>query len=146
MDRSPLVVPVSELRDDAAQILRRASSCAAPVYVTQRGRLAAVLLSRPVYERLRHAHEVLCRVVSGELDVGFQPGMPLEQVLSRGEQALDKQRRTETRELAREARRLDEREREPPQARPPLTLKQFFQAEGYTPSWPGAQEWYDSET
>ena len=116
------------------------------MYVTQRGRLAAVLLSRPVYERLRHEHEILCRVVSGELDAEWEPGMSLEQILRRGEQALDEERLAETRELAREARRLDEREREAPQDRPPLTLKQLFDEVGFTPAWPGGQEWYDSQT
>jgi prevent-host-death family protein len=137
MDRTPVIVPVSELRQDAAGILRRAAGSQTPVYVTQRGRLAAVLLARPVYERLRSEHEILCRVLSGELDVALRPGVDLEEVLRRGERAVADERLAVARELAAEARRLEDREREPATSRPPCTLEEFYAEMGTVPDWPG---------
>lgn len=138
MDRTPLIIPISELRLDAAGILRRAAGSGTPVYVTQRGRMTAVLLARPVYERLRHEHEILCRALRGELDVALEPGMPLEEILRRGERALEDERLAEARLLGAEARRLEDREREPPARRPDCTLGEFLAESGIEPAWPGA--------
>jgi prevent-host-death family protein len=137
MDRNPLIVPVSELRQDAAGILRCAAASDTPIYVTQRGRLAAVLLARPVYESLRSEHEILCRVLRGELGVELEPGIKLEEVLRRGECALAEERLTRAREIAAEARRLDDLERQPPTQPRPLTLEEFWAEEGVVPDWPG---------
>ena len=144
MDQGPLIVPVTELRGNAAGILRVAARSAAPVYITQRGRLAAVLLARPVHELLRHEHDILCRLVRGELDTDSTPGMPLEEVMRHGERALEEERLAQARHLAREARRLEEREREPPERPRALTTKEFFEEMGIVPTWPGGDEWFDS--
>jgi prevent-host-death family protein len=126
------------LRVDAAGILRQVAGSCTPVYVTQRGRLTAVLVSRPLYERLRRGHEILCRMVRGELDFDFEPGMTLDDVLRRGEQALEDERVAQARALAAEARRLEDEERQPPDRRPPCTFEEFMAEFGIEPRWPGA--------
>ena len=140
VESTPIIVPISELRMDAAGVLRQASAAGTPVYVTQRGRLAAVLLARPMYERLIREHEILSRTVTGDLDVHLVPGVTLEEVLRRGERALQEERLAAARELAAEARRLEEREREPPVHRPECTLGELMQELGVEASWPGARD------
>jgi prevent-host-death family protein len=134
---TPLIVPISELRLDAAGVLRQASGSSRPVYVTQRGRLTAVLLARPMYERLIREHTILCRIVRGDLDVVPEPGAALEEVLRRGESALAEERLATARELAAEARRLEDREREHPERQTACTLEAFFEEFGIEPTWPG---------
>jgi len=51
MARVPEIVPVSDLRQEAAAVLKRLRETNDPVVVTQRGRAAAVLLSIEEYER-----------------------------------------------------------------------------------------------
>ena len=43
MARLPKMIPVSDLRDDVAEVLRRVQKSREPLVVTQRGRAAAVL-------------------------------------------------------------------------------------------------------
>jgi hypothetical protein len=145
MDRSPLLVPTSELRGNAAGIVRVAARSLAPVYVTQRGSLTAVLLARPVFERMRHEHEILCRIFKGELEVELHPGMSLGEVLREGERALDEERLAEARKIAREARRLAELEQRPPDEPRHLTTREYFREAGIVPDWPGGQEWLDMQ-
>jgi prevent-host-death family protein len=135
MDQTPLIVPITELRLDAASVVRQAASSGTPVYVTQRGRLTAVLLARPVFERLRREHEILCRVLPGELGVELGPGATLERVLRDGERALEKERPAEARDLATEARRQEDRERKLPEPRPSCTVEEFLLEEGYVSPW-----------
>jgi prevent-host-death family protein len=49
----PEIIPVSDLRQDAAAILKRLQGSADPLVVTQRGRAIAVIQSMDAYERRR---------------------------------------------------------------------------------------------
>ena len=135
MESPPLIITISELRLDAAGIVRQASGSSRPVYVTQRGRPTAVMLSRPVYERLVREHEILCRAVVGDLDVKLEPGMTLEDVLRLGQRALAEERLATARELAAEARRLEDREREPREEQAECTLEDLLDEFGIEPRW-----------
>ena len=46
------IVPVSDLRREAARLLKRTSENADPIYITQHGRPKAVLLGYEAYEHL----------------------------------------------------------------------------------------------
>jgi prevent-host-death family protein len=52
MSHVPDIIPVSDLRRDAAAVLKRAQKSAEPVFITQRGRTTAVLLSGDAYLKL----------------------------------------------------------------------------------------------
>jgi prevent-host-death family protein len=52
MRASPDIVPVSLLREDIAGAIARANEDGRPVFITQGGRLTAVLLSRRRYDEL----------------------------------------------------------------------------------------------
>ena len=45
MPKIPSIVPVTDLRQDAAAVLKRLKSSSEPLVITQRGRAAAILLS-----------------------------------------------------------------------------------------------------
>jgi len=46
------IIPISDLRRNAARLLKYTDESAEPVYITQHGRPKAVLLSYTAYERL----------------------------------------------------------------------------------------------
>jgi len=52
MGPTPNIVPITDFRKDAARIMERAAAEGTPVFVTQKGRLASVLLSRERYDEL----------------------------------------------------------------------------------------------
>jgi prevent-host-death family protein len=54
MDRSPGVVPVTDVRRDIAHLIEEVNRSARPVFISQRGYLTAVLLSCDRYDSLRH--------------------------------------------------------------------------------------------
>jgi prevent-host-death family protein len=47
----PAIVPVSDLRQDAARVLKDVKKSNRPVFITQRGRAIAVLISLDAYKR-----------------------------------------------------------------------------------------------
>jgi len=64
MARIPEIVPISDLRQHAAEVLRGVQETREPVVITQRGRAAAVMLSVEEYERAENEREVLRPIVS----------------------------------------------------------------------------------
>ena len=54
MEPAPDIVTITEFRRDAAGIIGGAVASGAPVFVTQQGRVTAVVLSRDRYEGLLH--------------------------------------------------------------------------------------------
>lgn len=127
----PLIIPVTDLRQDASGAIRLATDSGEPVYVTQRGRATAVLLSRLSYERLRREHEILSRTAVGDLGVPLGAGLTLEEVLAVGERALAEERRVTVEERAAATRALEAQEREA--MRPPrqMTTEDFIISEGF---------------
>lgn len=59
MESAPEVVPITDLRRDAAGIIGRAVASGTPVYVTQHSRVTAVLLPEQAYRNLLHRVRVL---------------------------------------------------------------------------------------
>ena len=51
MSKVPSIVPISDLREDAANILGRMKHSHEPIVITQRGRAAAVMVSIEEFER-----------------------------------------------------------------------------------------------
>ena len=47
----PEIIPVTDLRQDAAAVLKRVQAAHQPLVITQRGRAAAIMLSVEAYER-----------------------------------------------------------------------------------------------
>lgn len=89
MAKVPKIVPVTDLRQDAAGILREVQESGEPLFVTQRGRAAGVLLSIEAYERSQHERELLRLLAQGEKEIAAGKGHSLESVLKEAEGLLE---------------------------------------------------------
>ena len=89
MARVPEIVPVSDLRQEAAAVLKRLRETNDPVVVTQRGRAAAVLLSIEEYERKERDFEILSLLVRGEKEIASNQGVDLDEVMAEASALLE---------------------------------------------------------
>lgn len=90
MARVPTILPVSDLRQDAAEVLGRVRKTRRPVIITQRGRAAAVLVSVESYERTERELEILKRIARGEKDVRANRGHDLADVMAEADDLLNR--------------------------------------------------------
>jgi prevent-host-death family protein len=84
----PEMIPVSDLRQDAASTLKRLEHSRNPIVITQRGRAAAVLMSVESYERSEEERRILMRLAKGEKEIQEGKGRSLEDVLARAGRLL----------------------------------------------------------
>jgi len=78
----PAIIPISDLRQDAAGIIRRVAASDEPVVITQRGRASAVLVSADAYERTQHENEILRMLARGDAEVAAGIGRDAEDVMA----------------------------------------------------------------
>jgi len=88
MANVPHIVPITDLRQDAAAALNRVKSSRQPVVITQRGRAAAVLLSLEAYERGEHERQLLHLLARGEREITAGRGFDLDKVLAEADALL----------------------------------------------------------
>lgn len=69
-DKAPLVIPVSVLRKDAARLIRRMERSHLPLFVTQRGYVTAVLLSREEYDTMCALRDKGLKAIHSRLPAG----------------------------------------------------------------------------
>ena len=82
------IIPVSDLRQGAAKILKQLKDSKEPLIITQRGRAAAVMLSVETFERSEHDKELLHLLAKGEREIGIGEGYDLEAVLAEADSIL----------------------------------------------------------
>jgi prevent-host-death family protein len=78
----PSIIPISDLRQDTAGVIKRAAASDEPVVITQRGRASAVLVSARSYERTQHELEILRILARGEADIQAGVGYELDDVMA----------------------------------------------------------------
>lgn len=78
----PEIISVSDLRQDAAGVLKRVRNSHQPLIVTQRGRAAAVMLSVQSYEQVERERQILHHLLRGEREIAAGKGYDLESVLA----------------------------------------------------------------
>jgi len=88
MAKVPKIVPISDLRQGAAAVLKRLSSSRDPVVITQRGRAAAVLLSVDTYEQSEEELQILKALARGEREIKAGKGFSLDSVLREADRVL----------------------------------------------------------
>lgn len=81
MGKVPTIIPITDLRQDAAAALKQVKSSRHPVVITQRGRAAAVLLSMEAYERNEHERQLLHLLARGEREIRVGEGFNLDDVM-----------------------------------------------------------------
>jgi prevent-host-death family protein len=88
MRRVADIIPITDLRQDAAGVLKRVRSSGEPVVITQRGRAAAVMLSAEAYERAEHDREILRLLARGDKEIAAGKGFDLAAVLAEADRVL----------------------------------------------------------
>ncbi len=85
----PKIVPISDLRQDATGIVKRVTDSREPVFITQRGRAAAVVVSMQAYESTQHELEILRLLALGEKDIEAGVGYEMDSVFAEADRLLD---------------------------------------------------------
>ncbi len=85
----PKIVPISDLRQDASNIVKHVASSREPVFITQRGRAAAVMVGMEAYERAQHELEILRLLAQGEKEIEAGVGFELDTVLNEADKLID---------------------------------------------------------
>lgn len=88
MSTVPKIVPISDLRRDAAGVIKRATASREPVFITQRGRAAAVMVSTQTYERTQHELGILRLLARGEAEIEGGAGHDMKTVLAEADKLL----------------------------------------------------------
>jgi prevent-host-death family protein len=82
------IIPVTDLRQDAAAALKRVRATKQPLVITQRGRAAAVMISVEAYERAEHERQILLLLARGEREIRAGKGHDLDEVLAEADRLL----------------------------------------------------------
>jgi prevent-host-death family protein len=88
MANVPEIIPVTDLRQDAAAVLKRVQASHQPLVITQRGRAAAIMLSVDAYERGERERQLLRLLVRGEQEIAAGVGHDLDEVLAEADALL----------------------------------------------------------
>ena len=88
MPKMPDIIPITDLRQDAAGALDRVRRSGEPVVITQRGRAAAVMLSMEAYELGERERQILHVLAAGEREIAKGKGRELAAVLAAADQML----------------------------------------------------------
>jgi prevent-host-death family protein len=88
MSAIPTIIPISDLRQDASGIVKRAAASGDPVFITQRGRATAVMVSTQTYERTQHEFEILKALARGEAEIEAGVGHDMAKVFSEADKLL----------------------------------------------------------
>jgi prevent-host-death family protein len=84
------IIPVSDLRQGAAKLLKQLQTNNEPLIITQRGRASAVMLGVDAYEKLEHEKEILRLLAKGEKEIEAGIGYDLDTVLAEADELLNK--------------------------------------------------------
>jgi len=85
----PDIVPVTDLRQDAAAVFKKLQSSVGPLVVTQRGRAIAVIQSIDEYERSEQERDLLRLLATGEKEIAAGEGHTLASVLKEADALLE---------------------------------------------------------
>ncbi len=90
MPKIPNIIPVTDLRQDAAAAIKRVKKTNQPLVITQRGRAAAVMLSIEAYERSEYERELLRALARGEKEILAGQGHDIDAVFAAADELLAK--------------------------------------------------------
>jgi len=93
MPSAPKIIPISDLRQNASDVVKTVSSSREPVFITQRGRAAAVMVSMEVYQNAQHEMDILHLLARGEKEIAAGNGYELDNVLKEADLYLEAAKR-----------------------------------------------------
>jgi len=82
MSALPTIIPISDLRHNAARVIKQVVATDEPVVITQRGRASAVLVSVDSYERTQHDNELLRALARGDAEIAAGVGRDAKDVMA----------------------------------------------------------------
>ena len=85
------ILPVSDLRQDAAKVLKQLRDNKNPIIITQRGRAAAVIIGVEAYEKSEHDKELLHLLAKGDREIEIGEGYDLDTVLAEADLLLSQE-------------------------------------------------------
>jgi len=85
------IIPVSDLRQDAANLLKKLQNSKEPLIITQRGRATAVIVSVEAYEKSEHEKEMLRLLARGDREIEMGQGYDLDTVFAEADAILAKE-------------------------------------------------------
>jgi prevent-host-death family protein len=88
MAKTPKIIPVSDLRQKTSDVLKDIAS-GDPVFITQRGRAAAVMVSMKAYENSQHELDILRLLARGEKEIEAGKGYKIEDVFKEADRYLE---------------------------------------------------------
>ncbi len=88
MPSTPKIIPISDLRQNASDVIKDVSKTRQPVFITQRGRAAAVMVSMEAYEETQHEMDILRLLAKGEKEIEAGVGYDLDEVLKEADRLL----------------------------------------------------------
>jgi prevent-host-death family protein len=91
MSKLTNIIPVSDLRQNAANILKKLNKNNEPLIITQRGRAAAVMIGVEAYEKSEHEKELLRILAKGDREIELGEGYDLNTVLAEADAILAKE-------------------------------------------------------
>ena len=89
MSTVPKIIPISDLRQNASSVVKGVSSSREPVFITQRGRAAAVMVSMEVYQNSQHEMDILQLLARGEKEIEAGIFYELDDVLKEADRFLE---------------------------------------------------------
>ena len=84
------IIPVSDLRQDTAKLLKQLKNNNDPLIITQRGRATAVIIGVDAYEKSEHEKELLRLLANGDREIEIGEGYDLDTVLAEADDLLTK--------------------------------------------------------
>ncbi len=81
MAKAPKIIPISDLRQNARDIVKTVLSSREPVFITQRGRAAAVMVSMEAYKDSQHELDILRLLARGEKEIEAGVGYEFDDIL-----------------------------------------------------------------
>jgi len=85
------ILPVSDLRQDAAKIMKQLRENKNPIIITQRGRAAAVIIGVEAYEKSEHDKELLRLLAKGDRETETGEGYEFDAVLAEADLLLSQE-------------------------------------------------------
>jgi len=92
MGRLTNMIPVSDLRQNTAKILKQLNKNPDPLVITQRGRAAAILIGVEAYEKYEHDREILRLLANGEKEIESGEGYDLATILAEADLLLNSEK------------------------------------------------------
>ena len=85
------IIPISDLRQSTAKLLKQLRNNKEPLIITQRGRATAVIIGVDAYEKSEQEKELLRLLAKGDREIEIGEGYDLDTVLAAADALLTKE-------------------------------------------------------